>query len=83
MFGDVKVEIFLTDDETSLKTALSGSSPAFLRVACQQERANRGIEAVESEKRLGRRKYTNKEKRKEFMTKWEEASYELHSILFK
>jgi len=22
---------------------------------------------------------TNKEKRKEFMTKWEEASYELHS----
>lgn len=57
MLGDVKVEIFLTDDETSLKTALSGSSPAFLRVACQQERANRDIEAVESEKRLGRRKY--------------------------
>ena len=38
VLGDAKVEVFLTDDDTSLKTALSQHfpevPPASLRVAC-------------------------------------------------
>jgi hypothetical protein len=49
--GDIKIEVFLTDDEAALKTALSVIFPGYptlLPLAYQPEPEDKGPEAVES-----------------------------------
>jgi len=83
VLGDAKVEVFLTDDDTNLKTALSQHFPEVPQLLCVWH-VNKNVQTEASKlwrvNNVSEEENTaNKEKRKEFMAKWEEASCELHS----
>jgi MULE transposase-like protein len=59
VLGDAKVEVFLTNDDTSLKTALPQHFPEVPQLLCVwhvNKNVQTGVKAVESKQRLGGRK---------------------------
>jgi len=78
IIGSVKIEVFLTDDDTSLKNALSAFYPSTPQLLCIWH-INKNVETkVNKVWRVNTMSdednAANKEKRLDFLAKWQQAS---------
>ncbi|MGA9509007.1 MAG: hypothetical protein WBV55_10340 [Candidatus Sulfotelmatobacter sp.] len=78
VIGEAKVEVFLTDDEAALKNALAAVFPTVPQLLCLWHINKRVQTKVQTLWRVNNvseeENKVNKEKRKEFMARWQQAS---------
>ena len=78
VMGDIKIEVFLTDQEDALINAIAGVFPTTPRLLCMWHINKRMQTKAQKIWKVNtgsdKENQENQEKRKDFMTRWEKAS---------